>query len=538
MTHTPPPAASQPSMHVLLIVGYVCAYVALDWVSYIYPVAPPLAITPWNPPPGLSLALLLRSGLRNGPWLFVAALAAELLVRGLHLPILFLLGASALPAVAYTVLAALLRGPCRFDPDFISLRDAAVFVSTAAIVSGLLAMAFTGMLAIAGLLPSTSVASSIVQYWIGDVIGIVVTTPLLLVLTRRRGPRLEGTWPRWSLQVGLVIASLWIVFASGWFEEFKLFYILFLPLIWIAMQQGIEGTTIATLLIQIGLIVAMRVGGYGAHAVLEFQFFLLAVAVAGLFLGVTVSERKAIALQLRDKQFQLERSLRLAGASEMASALAHELNQPLSAIGSYVRACQLMLDAQKQVPAALKDTMDKVVAEVSRAGSVVRQLRDFFRSGSSHVAPESVPVVLQAAIETARPRLDRHRVRCTIECPASIPPVLVDRIQVETVLHNLVANAIDALKTVAEERRELVLSASADVPLYVRVSVMDSGPGVPEDIAAQLFRPFATNKVHGMGLGLAISRSLVEARGGRLWLDVGNRGSTFSFTLPIAGAAP
>ena len=103
---------------------------------------------------------------------------------------------------------------------------------------------------------------------------------------------------------------------------------------------------------------------------------------------------------------------------------------------------------------------------------------------------------------------------------------------------NLVANAIDALKTVAEERRELVLSASADVPLYVRVSVMDSGPGVPEDIAAQLFRPFATNKVHGMGLGLAISRSLVEARGGRLWLDVGNRGSTFSFTLPIAGAAP
>ena len=148
------------------------------------------------------------------------------------------------------------------------------------------------------------------------------------------------------MQAALVVAVLWVVFGSGWFEELKLFYLVFLPLIWIAMRYGIEGTTVVTAVIQVGLIIALRLGGYGSGIVLEFQFLLLAVAVTGLFLGLTVSERHQMALQLRDKQFQLDRSLRLTGASEMASALAHELNQPLTAIGSYVRACQVMVDAQ------------------------------------------------------------------------------------------------------------------------------------------------------------------------------------------------
>ena len=116
--------------------------------------------------------------------------------------------------------------------------------------------------------------------------------------------------------------------------------------------------------------------------------------------------------------------------------------------------------------------------------------------------------------------------------------MLADRIQVETVLHNLISNAIDALKTVDDERREIVLSAAIDDPNFVRISVADSGPGVPDDIAAQLFRPFATSKPQGMGLGLAISRSIVEARGGRLWLQAHRAGSMFCFTLPTSDATP
>ena len=525
--------------YVWLIIAYLCGYVALDWVSYLYPVAPPLAITPWNPPPGLSVALLLRTGLGNAPWLFVAAFAAELLVRGPHLPLPLLAVASVLPTLAYTLFAATLRGPLRLNPDFTSLRDAVILVATAAVVTGLLAVSFVGVLTFAAILPAASFAKGVAQYWIGDLIGIVVTTPLLLVFTRARVPRLQVTPLEAMMQLSLVVAALWVVFGSGWFEELKLFYILFLPLVWIAMRHGIEGTTIATVVIQIGLIVAMWLGDYGAGVVAEFQFLLLAVAVTGLFLGLTVSERREIALQLRDKQFELDRSLRLTGASEMASALAHELNQPLSAIGNYVRACQVMISGGEQpAPTALKDTMDKVVVEVTRAGNVVRQLRDFFRTGSGRIAPVDVRGLLQSALDTAHPRLERHHVARRLDCAVSLPPVLVDRIQVETVLHNLISNAIDALKLADDERREIVLSAALDDPNFVRISVVDSGPGIPDQIAAQLFRPFATSKPEGMGLGLAISRSIVEARGGRLWLQVIERGCMFSFTLPTSGATP
>src|SRR6266540_5793472 len=133
--------------------GYLSAYVALDWVSYIYPVAPPLAITPWNPPPGLSLALLLRYGPRNGPWLFVAALAAEVLVRGAQMSLVLLLLSAALPAVIYTALAVLLCGPFKFRPDFTTLRDATIFCATVAAATGLLALVFVGLFYAQGFLP-------------------------------------------------------------------------------------------------------------------------------------------------------------------------------------------------------------------------------------------------------------------------------------------------------------------------------------------------------------------------------------------------
>src|SRR5207249_265733 len=148
----------------------------------------------------------------------------------------------------------------------------------------------------------------------------------------------------------------------------------------------------------------------------------------------------------------------------------------------------------------LRNTMEKVVTEVTRAGNVVRQLRDFFRTGSGQLMPiEPVPL-LEGAIEAARQRSERHRVHWRLVCPQPLPAVLIDRIQIETVLHNLVSNAIDALKTVPADQREVVISAAADSAHFVRISVADSGPGVAEELAAQLFRPFATSKPHGMGL--------------------------------------
>jgi signal transduction histidine kinase len=516
-----------------LIGAYLLAYAALDWVSYIYPVAP-LGITPWNPPPGLSLALLLRYGLRNAPWLVIAAFAAEMLVRSTPASLPWLALSSVLLAGCYTFVAWLLLGPLTFRPDFRSLRDATVFTSVIAFATAVLAVAYVGTFRIAGVVPDGLLLASVAHFWIGDLIGIIVTTPLLLILTRHDSPWV-GIRPWEALgQVLSIAVTLWIVFASDLSIELNLFYLLFLPLIWVAMRYGLPGTTFAILLIQLGLIGALQLGGFAAAAVLQFQFLLLALAVTGIFLGAAISERRQAEMRLREQQMNLDRSLRLAAASELASALAHELNQPLSAISTYVRACQLMAHDDTGSRGLLGQTMDKVVQEAARASGVVRRLREFFRAGSTQLETLDVEPLLRMALAAEHQRTERHRVGAQIDCPVGLPQVFADRVQVEIVLHNLVANAIDAVKQNPPDERAIRLIAEPEGDRLVRITVTDNGPGIPTEISDQLFHAFTTSKPEGMGLGLAISRSIVEAHGGGLTMETGRKGGVVSFTLPVA----
>jgi len=509
---------------------YVALYIALDWVSFIDPIAA-FAITPWNPPPGLSIAFLLRRGIRQGPWLFVAALAAEFLVRGAPAPLPLLVASSLLLAVSYTVVSAVLTRVLRIDPDLATLRDASTFVVAVAVACGVIALAFVALFAGSGLLPRGEFWRSVMQFWIGDLIGIIVTAPVLLVATRR---------PRVSMHIGVegiaqlaaIAAALWVVFGSGLPDAMTLFYVLFLPIVWIAMRRGVEGAVFGTLAVQLGLIAAVELTGQERGAVIEFQFLMLAIAITALLLGAAVSERRAIERALREKQATLDRSLRLAAASELASALAHELNQPLAAIGTYLRACQLMLERSGSGESELRTTMDKVVAEASRAGSVVRRLRDFFRSGSVELETIAPAVLIEEACAAVQERVNRHRVALE-QSARNLPDVRVDRVQIEAVLANLLGNAIDALQRSAGERA-LRIDASRDGPGFVRIAVLDNGPGVEPEVAQSLFDPFVTTKPKGMGLGLAISRSIVDAHGGKLWHEPRVPGSAFCFTVRSA----
>jgi signal transduction histidine kinase len=515
-----------------IVGGYVLAYVALDWVSFIDPIGA-FAITPWNPPPGLSLAFLLRYGVRQGPWLFVAALAAEFLVRGAPAPLPLLVAASLLLALSYTAVVAILTRVLRMSPNLPTLRDAAIFVVTAAIACGVIALAFVALFAGSGLLPPGEFWRGVTQFWIGDLIGIVVTAPALLLLTRTRDRPSLRPGPEALVEIAVIAAALWIVFGAGLGDAPKLFYVLFLPVIWIAMRHGAEGAVLGTVAIQIGLIAAIVASRQNPGTVFEFQFLMLALAATALLLGAAVSERKRIERELRENQSKLDRSLRLAAASELASALAHELNQPLSAITAYLRACQLMLSQRGDGGSELATTMDKIVAEANRAGGVVRRLRDFFRSGSTHMEAIAPAVLIEEALATVGERAKRHRVAIIQRIDAT-PHVQVDRVQIESVLHNLLANAVDAVKERADGR-EVRIEATAEGPGFIRITVADNGPGVAPDVATSLFDPFVTTKAKGMGLGLAISRSIVDAHGGRLWHEPRMPGSAFGFTLPVCG---
>jgi signal transduction histidine kinase len=510
-------------------------YLGLDWLSYVHPVLP-LGITPWNPPPGLSVALLLSRGLKFAPALVAGPLLAEIVVRGIPAPLPYLLASSLVIALGYSA-AVYALARCRFDAAFARARDVILYLGVMALTSLLVALAYIGIFRFAGLIGPEQFASSLTRYWIGDFNGVLVFAPALLALNGWRGRATRFTLETLAQGVAIGVA-FWIIFGIEATDEFKFFYLLFLPLIWIAMRHGIRGTALGLAVIQLGLIVAVQTGGYQTTRFIEFQFLMLTLCVAGLLLGATVTQRKQAEQELFEKQVLLNQALRLAAAGEMTSALAHELNNPIAALSNYTRAAQLLLENQPLDQPQLRDALAKAVNEAHRAGDVVHRLRDLFRSGGTRLAPVAVNAIVNHVLASTAARAQRHYVRVRTEIAADLPLLLLDSLQIETVLHNLVNNAIDALSqsstdTQSREREILIRAERNATNGWVYVSVRDNGPGIPPEVVAKLFEPFNTSKAHGMGLGLAISRNIARAHGGELRLEHSGRGATcFILSLP------
>lgn len=521
---------------VLVVLSYLLVYVFLDWASYVFPTLP-LGITPWNPPPGLSLFLLLRGGLRYWPALFAAVLLADVVVRGAPAQPPALIAAAAFIAAGYTLAAWILLRRLKIRVGLDTARDLGMFLVVIVPATLLVASGFVGMHAWAGAVPRERFAADVIRYWVGDLNGILVLAPALLCHAQRaswQGPFSRRTLLEWVLQGLSLAAALLTVFAVAAKYEFRFFSLLFLPLIWIGARWGLQGATLALAAIQLGLIVMVQIGGYHAGTFVQLQFSMLALCVTGLVLGAVVTQRKHVEASLRDKQAALNRALQLAAAGEMSSGLAHELNQPLAALSNYLGACQLLVRAPQPEDRRplLDETLDKALAEARRASEIVHRLRDFFRTGSTR--PESVSVVriVQDAVNWIRPRTDPSGIRLSLRLDPELPEVFADPLQIETVLQNLLANAVDALVDGAAAARDIEVSAESGRN-GVEISVQDSGAGIAPEVALRLFEPFNTSKADGMGLGLAISRSLVQANGGELSAEPGRgRGARFVLKLP------
>jgi signal transduction histidine kinase len=510
----------------MLGAAFVAGYIALDWLSYIHPMQQ-FGITPWNPQPALAIGLLALRGQRWLPAVFLAAVLSEWLVRGAHAgwPATLVIGA--VLALCYAAIARALTGRYAVRPELDSRRDAIRLV--AVVAAGALA---TGILYIAALLasgvgPLEEPFTALMRFWIGDAVGVLVTLPIVLMLSRPvRRAELRGmlSSPGIAGYALATAAAVALVFMSPASEQVKLFYVLFLPLILVATRFGMVGACAAAMVVQGAVIATGELAGYQALTVFEFQALLIALTVTGLFLGVTVDERRRAEAELR-------RTLRLAAAGEMAAALAHELNQPLTAVASYARAGRMIAEAPAPDRALLLETLGKLVAESTRASEVVRRLRDFFRSGTTRLAPVALPAAAARVVEGLRARADSLDIALALEADAALAPVLADETQIEIVLRNLVANAMDAAASASAPRR-VTVQISAAGPRQLRACVRDSGAGVPEADAERIFEPFETSRASGMGMGLAISRAIVEAHGGRLWAEPG-AGGLFCFTVPV-----
>lgn len=243
-----------------------------------------------------------------------------------------------------------------------------------------------------------------------------------------------------------------------------------------------------------------------------------------------LTERQATETRLQELQSELVHMSRLSAMGEMASALAHELNQPLSAIANYLSGAKRLLDRSGIQEPRAADALEKAADQALRAGEIIRRLRDFLSRGEGERRVENLPKLVQEACALALVGAKEHGVRVSYAIALDADLVLVDRVQIQQVILNLVRNAIDAM--VDHSVRELTVSTAAADDNMAMVSVADTGPGVEEAAAAKLFQPFVTTKASGMGVGLSISRTIIEAHGGRIWTEPNPQGgATFRFTL-------
>jgi two-component system, LuxR family, sensor kinase FixL len=244
-----------------------------------------------------------------------------------------------------------------------------------------------------------------------------------------------------------------------------------------------------------------------------------------------ITERQTHRERLQELQSELLRTSRLSAMGQMASALAHELNQPLTAVINYVQACRRLLGAKDAPPERLTDAMDKAVAQATRAGQIIHRMRQFIQTGETERQLESINKVVEEASALALVGARESGILVRMELSPDLPALLVDRIQIQQVVLNLVRNGMEALA--ATERRELTIRTAHTHDALVEVAVSDTGPGLSVEVASQLFQPFVTTKPKGMGLGLTISRSIIEAHGGRLHaVPNPDGGVTFRFELP------
>jgi PAS domain S-box-containing protein len=256
--------------------------------------------------------------------------------------------------------------------------------------------------------------------------------------------------------------------------------------------------------------------------------------VVRMEIAADVSDRKRTEEATLRHQERLEQTSRLITMGEMASSLAHELNQPLSAIANYCMGSVNRLKTGDYRQEDILAAMEKASTQAERAGKIIRRTREFVKKSEPNRAPVALAEIVEEAIGFADIEARKAAVGIRVDIPPDLPPVFADRIMIEQVVLNLVKNGIEAMQQAHAIERELCISARRDESGMVEVAVADRGHGIGEEEAEKLFAPFYTTKKEGMGMGLNICRSIVEFHDGRLWAQPNpGGGSVFRFTLPI-----
>ncbi len=503
---------------------FVFAYIALDWASYLHALHG-FNITPWNPSLALGLVCSLRYGrLTAIPWFF-ALLLGEIIVRDLPAPILTTIVLSSTLVAGYGTIAEVLRRLVNTENVLPDQKNLLWWLAIVIIGTLSTSSLYITLLLVFDLIPVGEGGIALVRFWVGDCVGIVVTMPFFWVLFQHRS-RICDILLRWET-VGygmLAVGMLWVAFGLGGSGEFQYFYLLFLPIVWAAARQGMAGAAIAAFVLQAGIMTAVQWLNLVAVTAFELQMLGAVLTFVGLFIGVVIDEKQRVSAELRQ-------TLRLAAAGEMAGALAHELNQPLTALSAYGMACEQLLE-QGETGDRLRETIRRMVSESFRAADVVRRLRDFFRTGATQLETVNLGDLLASASAPFMNKAQQQGIVLTIDTPSTCT-LLADCLQLEVVFRNLLSNAFDAVAEQPSGQRKIRISSHAESKKNICICIEDNGLGLSAEEAGRMFEAFQSSKSSGLGLGLAISRAIVEAHGGHLLAEITNHG-LFKVILPIA----
>ncbi|MCW5674720.1 MAG: MASE1 domain-containing protein [Xanthobacteraceae bacterium] len=521
--------------------AFLGAYAGLEWLSFIHEYKG-VPITPWNPGLGLLFALMILGGPVYALVLFAGVVISETLVLKTNLQWAIILGIAAIIAAVYGAAAWLARVRFALDVSLRKLRDVGVLLG-----AGLAGALFTTLLLslLLVLEPNLSwgdVVIALVPLLVGDTIGIAVVTPLVMrAMHPHRLPMLSAPLiTEIILYAALIAGSLWIIGAAGAMNGVKLFYLLFVPVVLSALRFGLDGACVALALAQLGLVIVLRFFAADAQTFTEFQILMLVLTATGLIVGAVVTERERSEEHARDaerrfkeKEAEAVHAARFTLVSGMASALAHEINQPMTAARALARSAQELIRKPEADLARADTNLTNMITQVDLAGAIVRRMREFLRRGHPRVSTVDAANVLDDALMLARSEAAAKDIRLVLKCENGLPPLYGDRVQLQQVVLNLVRNSIDSIASAKRGGEVVIAARHLFTPGRVEFSVWDNGPGISEDIAERLFEPLMTSKHEGLGLGLPICTSIVEAHGGKIWLHSREPGTTeFRFTIP------
>jgi two-component system sensor kinase FixL len=521
----------------------VAIYVGLSQISSLHQYKG-LLIRPWNPGLGFMLAVIVLQGPWFGVVLFVGSVSTSIIVRYGVLGWPGMLSAAVIIAGCYTTAAVIAIRYLRLDVALSRLRDVMVLLATAIVATIVVAILMTTMLTALGRLQPADTMPALLRLSVGNILGIAVVAPLVLRLAWRWR---EGShWsfiqssPELVAYALSIVGILWFITGIEVIEEFKYFYLVFLPVIAASIRHGLDGACISLAVTQLTLVALIRHYGYDAAAFTDFQVLMFVLTATGLVVGVVVTEREEIdrtarqaEIRLKEKEAEAQHSARLSLLSGMASSLAHEVNQPMTAARALARTVQHLLRTSPADLARAEGNLTNLIAQIDHASGIVRRTRDFLSRPHPRTSTLDLRAVIDDALALIRSDAQRRHIDIAVDLSDPLPPVHGDRVQLQQVILNLIRNAIDSITDAFPTPGRIALSVR-HTDTQILVSVSDNGAGVLEEIAERLFQPLTTSKSDGLGLGLSICASIVDAHGGKIWLESGKRGATeFRFSLPL-----